>query len=279
MKVIDIQSFMNKYVLSQRTFAGLIGYSEEYISKIINGKIEINDRFEGKYLKFKRAFESGELALEDYKLKSKHLQSLVNEVFEKTLPKLKGKHVTLQETVSKQSQAVEKIQHFATKNNDFVIIDGMIWMKSYKVLMKAHAQYVDEFYSEAHDITFQTEYVRVQTYGRGNYLYFEIDGDSMDDGSRYSAPHGSMVLSREIGQHLWSGGLYKAKMGHIIITDRNILYKDIINFDKEKATITCHSRNQEGQYLDFDIKLGYSSNGDPHVKQIFKVLKIDNITG
>jgi len=39
-QVIDIQRFLIDNYLSQRRFLNMIGYSEEYISKILNGKIE-----------------------------------------------------------------------------------------------------------------------------------------------------------------------------------------------------------------------------------------------
>jgi len=172
----------------------------------------------------------------------------------------------------------QNVEYFQTKNNDFKIVNTRIFMKVHKVPLKAHAQYVDEFYNNsAKDVTFDFEWVNVDTYGKGEYRYFEVQGDSMDGPLKTNTPDGAMVLAREIGAHLWSGGLYTSKHGHIIITSKNILFKDIISLDKESMSVTLHSRNEDkNSYPDFQLPLGFRQDED-HIKQIFKVIKRDNM--
>lgn len=171
----------------------------------------------------------------------------------------------------------EQVEYFKTKNNEFRSFRGLTAMKVPIVPMEAYAQYIDEFYNEAADITFEYGWVEVDSFGKGNYLQFKVSGDSMNGGLIDDTPHGAVVLAREIGRHLWTGGLYKSQYGHILITNSNILFKDIIDFDKEKGVITCHSRNKSPEYTDFKLHLGERNDGQPFVRQIFKVIKRNNM--
>lgn len=167
-------------------------------------------------------------------------------------------------------------EKFETKNNEFYSLNNLTVMAVPLVSMHAHAQYVDEFYNEASDITFEYIRLEVDQYGKGHYLAFRIEGDSMNGGMLEDTPDNAIVLAREIGQHLWSSGLRKSKYGHIIVTNRNILFKDIINFDREKGIITCHSRNKSPEYSDFELPLG-DRDEECYVLQIFKVTKRSNM--
>ena len=170
----------------------------------------------------------------------------------------------------------EPLEEFKTKNNTFGLIGTQIAIHIPLVPMKAYAQYIDEFYEEAADVTFELIYLQVDKIGKGHYLAFEISGDSMNGGKIDDTPDGATVLAREIGQHLWDGGLYKSQLGHIIITNKNIIFKDIIDYDKKSHSITCQSRNTSPEYQDFNIKLG-TCDEDYYVNQIFKVISRHNM--
>ena len=169
-----------------------------------------------------------------------------------------------------------EVETFETKNNTFRSSGGIITMDVPLVPMKAFAQYIDEFYSEAADITFEWRALQVDQYGKGHYLAFQIEGSSMNSQHIDDTPDGATVLGREIGSHLWSGSLYRSQFGHIIITNRNILFKDIVHHDKETHTVTLHSRNPSPEYSDFKLRLG-ECDEETYIRQIFKVLSLIHI--
>lgn len=168
-----------------------------------------------------------------------------------------------------------KIEIHKTKKNTFKTLNGITVIEIPLVSMKAHAQYLDEFHNEANDITFEMVNLEVDHFGLGNYLAFDVKGDSMNGGLIDDTPDGARVLTREIGQHLWRNGLYKSKHGHIIVTNKNILFKDIVDVDLVNGYVTLHSRNKSEEYKDFKLKMGYSD--EDHILQIFKVLKRFNM--
>lgn len=131
---------------------------------------------------------------------------------------------------------------------------------------EAYAKYLDEhneagFFDEYEKVTFAVDKI-----GKGNYLGFRISGDSMNGGRIDDTPDKAIVLGRELQKSLWMDGFHESRHGWIILTNKNILFKDIIAFDKEKATILCHSRNESPEYCDFPLLLN-------DVYQIFKVIK------
>lgn len=131
---------------------------------------------------------------------------------------------------------------------------------------EAYAKYLEEgdeagFFEEYEKITFA-----VDKLGKGNYLGFRISGDSMDGGKINDTPNRAIVLGRELQRVHWVDGFNEAKHGWIILTNKNILFKDIIGFDREKGIITCHSRNDSPEYCDFPLSLN-------DVNKIFKVIK------
>lgn len=96
----------------------------------------------------------------------------------------------------------------------------------------------------------------VDKIGHGNYLAFEIKGDSMDDDSKRSFSHGDKVLVRELNRIYWKDGIrYKQYPYWVIVTGSTILCKQIINHDIENNRITCHSLNPSPEYHDFVLDL------------------------
>lgn len=129
----------------------------------------------------------------------------------------------------------------------------------------AYAGYVDGYA----DITYLEQLPRVpfivDREGRGNYLAFEVRGDSMDDGTQESYVDGDRLYCREVQRHLWAS--YKLHLRHwdfVIVHEDGILLKRIIDHDVENHLITIHSLNPE--YPDRVINLA-------EVKQIFNVIE------
>lgn len=102
----------------------------------------------------------------------------------------------------------------------------------------------------------------------GNYMIFEVSGDSMDDGSSDALINRDFVLCREIQRYLWQDSKlhYKKWKAFVIVTrDDGIVVKQIVDHDVENHTISLHSLND--YYKDYTIDLA-------DVKQIFNVVQL-----
>jgi len=100
---------------------------------------------------------------------------------------------------------------------------------------------------------------------RGKYRCFEIDGDSMDDGSRGSICDKDIVLCREVKRDLWRNKLHINDWNFILVTKEGILAKRIIAHNIELGIVKCHSLNSI--YEDFEIGLN-------DVYELYNIVKI-----
>lgn len=135
-----------------------------------------------------------------------------------------------------------------------------------KLPVRAFGSYLSEFQNlefinELEEVTFTVDHL-----GRGKYMSFEVEGDSMNGGGMNDTPEGAELLVRELGNHHWKDGFRESKYGWVIIHTDTVLFKDIKDFNIETGDITCSSRSGLPQHSDFTINLD-------QVKQIFKVIK------
>lgn len=101
---------------------------------------------------------------------------------------------------------------------------------------------------------------------KGNYVAFEVRGDSMDDGTDEGYMEGDRVLGREISPDLWANSkLHIRKWDFIIVHTEGILIKRIIAHDVEKHLITIHSLNDMYEDKVLDLK---------DVRKIFNVIEL-----
>jgi len=101
--------------------------------------------------------------------------------------------------------------------------------------------------------------------GNGNYIAFEVKGDSMNDGSKIGYQEGDRLFCREIPSRLWSVyQLNTRKRDFVIVHERGVFIRRILNHDVAKKTITLHPLNEF--YPDKTIDL-------TEVKQIFTVIE------
>lgn len=101
--------------------------------------------------------------------------------------------------------------------------------------------------------------------GHGNYIAFEVKGDSMNNGTEESYLEGDRLYCREIAPYLWATSkLHLRKWDFVIVHTDGIIVKRIIDHDVENHTITIHSLND--MYPDRVIDLC-------DVKQIFNVIE------
>lgn len=99
----------------------------------------------------------------------------------------------------------------------------------------------------------------------GNYVAFEVKGDSMNDGSADSYLEGELLICREVEPIYWKDSkLFINKRDFVIIHKEGILIKRIITHDVENHKITIHSLNP--LYPDEVLDLA-------DVKQIFSVVE------
>lgn len=131
---------------------------------------------------------------------------------------------------------------------------------------EAHAMYVSEQQDADFLEIYESATFIVDKVGFGNYKAFKVRGDSMDGGGILDTQNDAIVLARELQKHHWLDGFRTNDYGWIIVTNHNILFKDITDFNKETGEITCHSRNSSPEYSDFQLSLN-------DVYQIFKVIK------
>lgn len=129
----------------------------------------------------------------------------------------------------------------------------------------AYAGYLDGYT----DITFLEQLPQipfiVDREGRGNYIAFEVKGDSMNNGTEESYLEGDRLYCREIAPYLWATSkLHLRKWDFVIVHTDGIIVKRIIDHDVENHTITIHSLND--MYPDKVLDLC-------EVKQIFNVIE------
>lgn len=130
----------------------------------------------------------------------------------------------------------------------------------------AYAGYTSGFQDETYIAQLPVIPFFVDHEAKGNYMAFEVRGDSMNDGSADSYIEGDRLLGREISPNLWcQTKLHLRKWDFIIVHEDGILIKRIIDHDVANHTITIHSLNP--LYEDRVIDLC-------GVKQIFNVIEL-----
>ena len=137
------------------------------------------------------------------------------------------------------------------------------------VSQKAYAGYLSGYADAEYVETLPTVAFPVDHTPQGNYLVFEVKGDSMNDGSYDSYLDGDLVLCREIRMDLWKDSkLHFDKWDFVIVHEDGIIIKRIIDHCVENHTITIHSLNPDkNTYPDQEINLR-------EVRQILNVVSM-----
>lgn len=108
-------------------------------------------------------------------------------------------------------------------------------------------------YGDAGFMEAQPLYVASKKYSGGNYVAFEVRGDSMDDDTRRAICSGDVVLGRELYKEYWTSKLHIPRVFVIVHKTEGICIKEVTAHNVEKGIITCHSFNSE--YDDFEVNL------------------------
>jgi len=89
---------------------------------------------------------------------------------------------------------------------------------------------------------------------KGDYICFEVKGDSMDNGTHESYLERDILLCRNVRKDFWKSKLHIDKWDFVIVHKENgICVKRIVKHDVESGIITCHSLND--YYEDFTMDL------------------------
>lgn len=130
----------------------------------------------------------------------------------------------------------------------------------------AHAGYLSGYADPEYVETLPTLPFIIDQEAHGNYIAFEVKGDSMDDGTDEAYKEGDRLLCREIQKHLWAESkLHIRKWDFVIVHKEGILVKRITDHNVEACTITIHSLNP--LYPDRQLHL-------QDVRQIFNVIEM-----
>lgn len=128
----------------------------------------------------------------------------------------------------------------------------------------AYAGYLNGYQNSTYMHSLPTIAYPVDSETNGNYIAFEVKGDSMNDGTSDSYLEGDRLICKELPHYLWAESkLHYKKWDFVIVHEEGILIKRIINHDVENHHITVHSLND--LYPDRVLNL-------EEVKQLFYVV-------
>lgn len=143
--------------------------------------------------------------------------------------------------------------------------EGQTHVKVPLVSQYAYAGYLGGFADQEYLETLPTIDFIPDREMTGNYLGFEVRGDSMDDGSKDSYEQGEILVCREVEPYNWKNSpLHFNKRDFVIVHSDGILVKRIISHDVNNHTIVIHSLNPE--YPDRTLDLA-------DVRQIFSIIE------
>lgn len=160
---------------------------------------------------------------------------------------------------------------YNTKNKDFVeLSDGKFIMSTPLVSHKAQAGYLTGWGDEEYISDLPQFPIIVDKPHRGDYVSFEVSGESMNDGTSMSINPGDIVTGRKIDRSHWKNKLHLKKYTEFVIVSikGGIIVKEIAEHDTENCTIVCRSRNPDKKkYPDQVIHLN-------EVIQIFNIVQV-----
>lgn len=114
-------------------------------------------------------------------------------------------------------------------SNDAEFIEDRLTKRVPLVNQYAYAGYLIGYQDETYIEQLPTIAFDVDHDPKGHYLAFEVRGDSMDDGSRFSYVDGDRLFCREIQPHLWCNTkLHLRDWDFVIVHKEGILVKRVI---------------------------------------------------
>nr|DAS27916.1 MAG TPA: CI repressor [Caudoviricetes sp.] len=153
-----------------------------------------------------------------------------------------------------EEKAEEK--HHRIESNVRPVLEGeMEWIEVPLMPYKARAGVLAGFGDPDWREGKQAMHVLVDRRLRGDYLIYEVEGDSMDDGTTNSFLEGDFLLCRVLPKSDWQYGIKKRTMTFCVIATEaeGVVLKQVTRHDKAAGVITCHSLNPA--YDDYEVNL------------------------
>lgn len=247
-KVITWMILQDK-VSSNREMAQQMGYNPSAFSQIVNGRVPMSDKFLGKLAEFEP-----QINIEWVKTGKGSMIKSHDEVGE-ALKKMDG-----EEELEFYTENSHGVRFY--KNDDHLV------MAVRHVPYAAFGQFAnDSDRLEPLREEWGWETYEVDRLARGNYLSFEVQGNSMDTGMRQSFEPGDKVLVREVERMYWKEGIrYETWPYYVVVFGTSVLLKQIIQQDKERGILTFHSLNPSPEYTDFTLCMD-------DIRALYKVIK------
>ena len=218
-KLLELSNFLRERGLTQVSIAEELGVSQPYVNSLLTGK---------------KAFG---------KVQAKKWSDLYG---------LSSSWLLTGEG----SMLVESPSRVEVESNVSAVRTGDLqWMEIPLVPYKACAGVLDGFGDPVWQEDKQTMQVLVDQRLHGDYVIYEVYGDSMNDGSAQAFLEGDFLLCRLLPQSDWQYGIKKRTATYCVIATHTegIVLKQVTHHDKAEGIITCHSLNPD--YSDYDLKL------------------------
>ncbi len=151
-------------------------------------------------------------------------------------------------------------------DNSAKALNSIEFMEVTLVPISAAAGYPHGYGDQEYIESLPTIPVIVDKTYKGKYRIFEVNGDSMDDGTRDSICDKDKVLCREVKKELWKSKLHIRDWYFVIVhKTEGVTIKQITNHDVETGNIICHPTNP--LFSDFTLNLD-------EVVELYNVIKI-----
>jgi len=145
-------------------------------------------------------------------------------------------------------------------------VDDINFQRVPLIPISARAGYLTDYGDEEYIKELPTVPIIVDKNYKGKYRVFEVEGDSMYNGSFTSICDKDKILCREIQKSLWQYKLHINDWFFVIVhRTEGIIVKQIVEHDVEKCEIKCHSLNPI--FEDFILSLD-------DVLELYNVIKI-----
>ena len=231
---------------SQREVAMQLGYTPSSLSQIVNGHVPLSDKFLNR------------------------LTGLDRRIDVRWIRTGEGNMLVTGSGRMELTSDDEDMEFFTenTKGARFYKQGDKLFMTVRHVPFAAYGQFVNECDNLEPDFEdWGEETYEVDHVARGNYLSFEVRGDSMDTGSRQSFEAGDKVLVRELDRVHWRDRIrYEDRPYWVVVFESSVLLKQLIGQDLEQGMLTFHSLNPSPEYADFTI----SENDVRHLYYVIK---------
>lgn len=230
-KGLRLKEFYEQQNYTQESFAEKIGASQPYISAVVSGKRNIGSNILNR---IKDAFPN----FNEYWFTT-------GETEEELRKRLGGKNID-QNFSASDAHSKKKDEVLPKK------YEGLTPVKI--VTTKARGGWSDMHYSTEYLENMPTVLIESDQNYHGEYLAFEVDGDSMEP--EYFP--GDIVICRNLSRDKWRYKLHYKDYDFVIAHGTmGVMIKEIIDHDIETGIITCRSlNNEDGKHADFTIKLG-----------------------